>query len=169
MGRKAQKIELSDRLHSLMEREILKHQLERHFYERILIILKSAEGHANKDIANELGCDCRKVSSWRNRWYERMVKFDIVVDENGEAVSDKVVIDKIKALLSDNPRSGCHPRITENELIRLQALACESPEDYGLPFTVWTHQELSKQAKKLGIEISPSRYGVLLKKQFTSA
>ncbi|NOY96712.1 MAG: hypothetical protein GXO81_10150 [Chlorobi bacterium] len=49
------------------------------------------------------------------------------------------------------------------------ALACEPPQDHGLPFTVWTHKELAAQAKKMGIDISSSYYGILLKKRITAA
>jgi len=46
----------------------------------------------------------------------------------------------------------------------LQALACEIPQKYDLPVTVWTHELLSAQAKKKGITISPAHYGRILKK-----
>ena len=75
---------------------------------------------------------------------------------------------KIKEILTDLPRSGSSSRITNSEKDRLIALACESPQNHGLPFTVWTHKELSAQAKKMGINISSSYYGILLKKRITT-
>ena len=71
-------------------------------------------------------------------------------------------------VLSDAPRSGVPRKFTDSQIVRLQALACERPENYGLPFTAWTHVELAKQEKKIGIDISPSRFGVILKKRFTA-
>ena len=99
----------------------------------------------NKDIAEELGSGIRKVALWRKRWYDRTKGIDITLDENGESLSDKKVVKRIYDLLSDSPRSGSPARITEEEIIRLQTLACENLADYGHPFTVWTHKELSKQ------------------------
>ena len=124
-----------------MEGELSKRQIEKHIYERIFIILKSAEGYLNKDISEELGCDKRQVGIWRKRRHIRTEELDITIDADGKTVSDSVIVEMIQGLLSDNPRSGCPARITEEELVRLQALACERPADYNLPFTVWTHQQ----------------------------
>lgn len=165
MGRKAVVIDLTDRLRNIMETMLSQRQLEKHLHERLLIIIKSAQGMFNKAIAKELGCNARKVGLWRNRWSEGSQADCFTLDENGKELSTKQVIAKIKELLSDAPRSGSPSKITEQIWLRLQALACQSPEDYGLPFSVWTHQELSAQAKRMGIIISPSRYGVLLKKR----
>lgn len=164
MGRKAVEINLTDRLVGIMESMLSKRKLEKHFYDRILIIVRSAQGMQNKSIAIELGCDPRKVGIWRNRWSEGTKTLCLTSDENGKELSDSLVEANIKELLSDKPRSGSPGKITEEVWMRLQSLACQSPKDYELPFTVWTHQELSTQAKRMGISISPSRYGVLLKK-----
>ena len=164
MGKKASPIELSDRVSKLLNQSLSKHQISKQLYERIYIVVRSAADQMNKDIAKELGSGIRKVALWCKRWYDRTQSIDITLDQNGEPLSDNKVVERIYDLLSDLPRSGSPPRITEQEIVRLQALACENPEDYGHTFTVWTHQELSKQAEKLGIKISPSRYGVLLKK-----
>ena len=168
MGRKAVEINLTVRLRDILESMLSMRQLEKHFHDRVLIIVRSAQGMLNKAIAIELGCNPRKVGIWRNRWSERTKTLCLTSDENGKALSDQLVIVKIKELLSDEPRSGSPGKITEEIWLRLQTLACQSPKDYGLPFTVWTHQELSVQAKRMGISISPSRYGVLLKKRITA-
>ncbi len=164
MGRNAQPIILSDYIYSLLSLEIKKRSIERFFFERVKIILLSSLGMQNVNIAKELGFDGRKISLWRNRWYHRTNGIDLSLGDDGQLLSDKHIIKRIKELLSDNFRCGCPTKITQEDWGRLQALACENPEKYGLPFSTWTHKELSKQAKKLGIEISPSRYGVLLKK-----
>lgn len=164
MGKKASPIALNDRVSKLLNQLLSKHQISKQTYERIYIVVRSAADQMNKDIAQELGSGIRKVALWRKRWYDKTKGIDITLDQNGDPLSDKKVVARIYDLLSDSPRSGSPARITAEEIIRLQALACESPEDYGHPFTVWTHKELSKQAQKLGIKISPSRYGVLLKK-----
>ncbi len=165
MGRKAVKIVLTNRVEVLIEKEVKRRQLEKHFYERFIIVLRSARGMSNKAIAKELCCNYRKVSMWRNRWTESTENFDITLDEDGSLLPDRNIIERIKNLLSDRSRSGCPSGFTEEDLIRLQSLACENPQTYNLPFTNWTHKELSKQAAKIGINISPSWYGILLKKR----
>lgn len=170
MGRKAVRLELSSEIFELLKQECQKRKLEKQYYDRFQILLLCSQGLENKSVAEKLGCDCRKVSLWRNRWVERTSVYDLTIDEDGNLLSDVAIIQKIKEILSDNFRCGCPAKITEKEWAKLQTLACESPEKYGLPFTTWTHVELSKAAAvHLGISISPSRYGVLLKKRFTSA
>ncbi|TAJ11266.1 hypothetical protein DMA11_17630 [Marinilabiliaceae bacterium JC017] len=100
---------------------------------------------------------------WRNRWIESTENFDITLDQDGSLLSDRNIIEIINILLSDRSGSGCPSGFTEEDLMLLQLLACEDPQKYNLPFTNWTHKELSKQATKIGINISPSWYGILLK------
>lgn len=170
MGTQAKNIKLSKRVYNLISQEVKRQQLEKHFYERMLIILKCHDGLTTKDIAHSLGFHIDKVARWRNRWdltLEDSLTFE--KGANGKGVSDKVLLEKIKSLLTDISRPGHPAKLSESDIIRLQTLACEKPEDYGLPFGVWTHTELSKQAKKLGIDISPSWYGVILKKRIETA
>ena len=170
MGTEAKKIMLSPRVLGLLEHEVKRKQLEKHFHERMQIVLKVNEGLKTKDIARILGFTVQKVARWRNRWdftLENSLAFE--QGEDGKGISDKKLLEKIKSLLSDQPRPGHPPKLTDSDIVRLQALACEKPEDYGLPFATWTHIELSKQAKKTGIEISPSWYGVILKKRVETA
>ena len=170
MSRKAVQIELSPRIKGLIEKEIKKHQIEMHYLIRMQIIYHADLGTTNQDIGKIIGCLDKTVRKWRNRWkqYQDILeKFEQGV--NQKQAKDKELMAKIKEFLSDLPRPGAPPRITEPEIARLQTLACEHPKEYGLPFTVWTHGELSKQATKMGIVVSPAHYGRLLKKRITSA
>jgi len=94
------------------------------------------------------------------------IEFEAGYDK--KPVTNKSLLIEIKKILSDEIRTGAPPRLTTTEITRLQSLACESPEQYGLPFSVWTHKELSKQAKNKGLIISPAHYGRILKKRVTS-
>ncbi len=69
-------------------------------------------------------------------------------------------------ILRDLPRSGAPERIPLSEKQQLIALACEKPEDYGIPFTQWNREMLAKVAMAEGIveKISPRYVGKLLKK-----
>ncbi len=170
MGKKAEIIKVSTRVLELLKKEVRRNTLEKRFYERMGIIIKASEGLQNKVVASHFNCEPRKVTYWRNRW-QSIVENNTVfeTDEQGEALSNKQLLVRVMDVFSDSPRSG-HPRkFTDKQVVRLQALACEKPEDYGLPFTSWTHVELSNQAKKMGIDISPSRVGIILKKRFTTS
>ena len=166
MGRVAKKISISSRVLGLMQQELNRKNLERQYYLRLQIILKSHQGMANKEIALLLGCNVKTVSHWRACWdFTPDVSDEFEQGEHDKGVSDKALMKHVLSLLSDNPRPGHGSTLSNSDLLRLQTLACESPEDYGLPFSTWTHNELSKQAKRMGIQISPSWYGVILKKR----
>ncbi len=170
MGNEAKKIRLSTRVFDLISQQVNRKQLERHYYERMQIILKSSEGCSNKEIALLLGFNVQKIARWRNRWdFTPEVSISFEQGEDGRGLSDKILLKKIKSILSDMPRPGHPSKLKDSEIVRLQALACQSPEDYDLPFTVWTHKELSKQAKSMGIVISSSWYGIILKKRIETA
>jgi len=170
MLKKALEIKVSERLKELLCLEMNKSQLGKHYYNRMRIIYNSCLGYSNYYIASITGITIRTVRKWRKRWRERQ-DYILEFEQMGHPgkCSDLDLIREVKLLLSDLPRTGSTSRITGSEKIRLQALACEPPEDYGLPFTNWAHIELSKQAGKMGIKISSSYYGKLLKKRFTSA
>lgn len=170
MGKKAVTIDLNPRIFDLMNREIRRNTLEKRLFERMGIILKASKGWNNVDIAAYFNFGTRKARYWRARWLESndLTTQAHIDNEAVGSFTDKELLDRVTAVLSDAPRSGAPNKFTEAQSIRLQALACEKPETHGLPFETWTHVELSKQAKRMGIDISPSRLGILLKKQITA-
>lgn len=170
MSRRALQIKFSQRVKVLIEKELNRHQLENHYARRMKIIYQSVSGQTNQEIGQLVGCLEKTVRKWRKRWktHQDILK-EFEQGPNDIQVKDKELMNKIKEVLSDSPRSGAPPRITDTEKTRLQALACEDPEKYGLPFSTWTHAGLSKQANKMGIQVSPAHYGRILKKRITSA
>ncbi len=169
MSRQAIKITISKRVEELLASSINKRNIETHFQKRMNIIYKSSLGHENQDIAKELSCSPVTVRKWRKRWktFEKVIEQTEMGIDSGTAYKIDL-LHKIKEILSDMPRSGSSSRITDAEKDRLVALACEPPQDHGLPFTVWTHKGLSVQAKKMGIDICSSYYGMLLKKRIAA-
>ena len=170
MSRQALQITVSKRVEELLISSIQKRNIESHYQKRMNIIYLSSLGMQNQDIASEMKCSPVTVRKWRKRWvtFEDVI-MQLEVELDNGTVNKVDLLYKIKEILSDLPRTGSSSRITNSEKARLIALACELPQDYGLPFTVWTHKELSAQAKKMGINISSSYYGILLKKRITTA
>lgn len=168
MSRKAQKIEMTARCLTLVEKELNRHRLERHYALRLNLILRSHQGMQNQDIAKLLGCDEKTVRKWRGRFKEQQEALFAYEESEGlDPVTDRELVAKIKEILSDSPRSGSPPRISQSDINRLVALACEKPVKYGLPFTHWTYNELAKQAAKMGIMLSGVHMGRILKKRVT--
>lgn len=170
MSRKALTIKITDRSLYLISKELNRHQLEWHYLIRFKIVVFSYQNKQNKEIALLLNCNEKTVRKWRKRFYlqqESLLAYE--KSEGLDPVTDRDLITKIKEILSDIARPGAPPRINGNDINRLVALACESPEQYGLPFTHWSYGELAKQAAKMGIVLSGVHLGRILKKRLTSA
>jgi hypothetical protein len=74
-------------------------------------------------------------------------------------------------IFQDNPRSGSPCKFTESDKNKIVALASESPEQLGLPFTHWSLELLQTELINRGIilSISTSHLARLLKnKQVTT-
>ena len=114
---------------------------------RANIILMADEGILYQDIAKELGVQGNTVTNWTTRWQE---------------LADKPIQER----LQDRPRPGAPDTFSPEQLCRIIAISCESPEDYGRPITHWTHRELAEEVIKQGIveSISANYLGRLLKK-----
>ena len=166
MSRKALQINVSERTRQLIRSESNRRKSGAGYKKRLQIIYHSSLGLENKETAELLECRVSTVRRWRARWQnsEAMI-LGLEKDHNQEETSDIKLLGAISLVLSDAPRTGAPARLTDSEKVRLQALACESPRCYGLPFNVWTHAELSAQASRMGMEISPAHYGKLLKKR----
>ena len=170
MPRKAQVIQASPLVADLIKSELKKRTLSAQYQKRLQVIDLALSGMENKAIAPAVGYSERSVRSWRSRWADHMEQLNRLEQELCEEKGGaKMLLNQIKHLLSDQPRPGSPRRITESERLRIQALACESPAAHGLPFSNWTHVSLSVTLKKMGIEVSRSQVGVILKKRLTSA
>lgn len=170
MSRKAPLIKIGKREKLLIEKELNRRSLEKHYEYRVKIILYSSEGKQNKEIAFLIGFSEHVVSKWRIRWEKQQEILQVfAAGPSGEKINDHALLNKIKIILSDSPREGRPCRITQAERDRIVSLACELPENLGLPFTNWTNEELAKQARKKGIEISASQTWRILKKRHISS
>jgi len=108
----------------------------------------AGEGLGLTETAERLGIWRKTVSGWRRRWLARPA---------GESLAER---------LSDAPRPGGPPTFTPEQICTIIALACEPPEQSGLPISHWSQSELARQAKKRGLveSISQRSVGRLLKR-----
>jgi putative transposase len=169
MGVQAKKIlKLSNRQESLIAEESKRRTTESQYKERIPIILRSYRGESHAAISRSTGLNYETVRLWRNRWIEEYDKL-IIYEQGlgGKGVKDHELLSKMLEILSDKPRSGAPRVITSAQEGLLTALACESPQDYGIIRTNWSHETLAQVAIEKGIfESISSRYvGKLLKKE----
>jgi len=123
---------------------------------RAKIILAASQGRTNQSIAEELDLCEETVGMWRKRW------------RNGSAALTSLercpprLRQAIGVLLADQPRPGCPPTFTAEQVCQIMALACEKPPE---ALSHWTGPDLAQEAIRRGIveQISDDRVRRFLK------
>lgn len=165
-GHAAKSLVMSDREHKVLNKYNQSRKIPHHYKVRSSIILRASRGESNLHISREEQTTRLTVQRWRSRWghgYERLQDYQ---SNNPKAMSDHELLGKMLELLSDEPRVGAPEQITLAEKQQIVALACEKPEDHGIPMTQWNREMLAKVAMAEGIveKISPRYISDILKK-----
>jgi transposase len=149
---KAQEVNLSEGERSGLEKLVKRHQIGQQIALRARIVLAAAGGYKNKEIAQTYHITLDTVRLWRNRW----------VKLQGISLDDL----SLEERLADAPRPGAPGRITADQRCRIEALACEKPEESDRPITHWTAREIADEVLKRKIveSISPRHAARLLKR-----
>lgn len=171
MKKKTDKIKLTKRERSLLEKELNRHSLKKYLYHRIKIILLANSNEKVAEIRRQTSVSLPTIYRWIDYW---IGDYSIIKEArkgvDGKGIRDKTLTDLMLSVLEDGDRSGAPPRITQFERTQIQALACSDPSEKGFPISHWTHIELSKAIVEQNIvaSISPSQVGRILKKRFTA-
>ena len=131
---------------------VRQHRTPQQLAMRARIILATAAGQNNSQIARQIGVDVATVRLWRGRW----------VGLRAVPLADRSVAER----LNDAPRPGGPCRITAEAVCRITALACEAPAGAGRPISQWTGREIADEVVKRGIveRLSPRHAARLLKR-----
>ena len=152
MPKRATPIVLSEKEQEGLLQITKRHRSEQQVVLRACIVVAAAQGHANVQIASELGTNVDTVRLWRDRW-AGLQGIDL------ETLS-------LAERLQDAPRPGVKPKSTSEQRCQMAALACEVPAKAGRPISQWTGREIAEELKARGIveQISPRHAARLLKK-----
>lgn len=116
------------------------------------IILAAGQGQTNSGIAADLAISINTAQRWRNRWAK------------SQAISYEDL--SIEDRLQDGPRPGAPSRITADQRCKIEALACEKPEESGRLISQWTAREIAEEVMKRKIvEKISSRHAARLLKR----
>lgn len=145
---RATPIVLSDEERSELERLIRSHSAPQQLARRARMIVLLADGAGVGETADELKVWRKGVSCWRARW---------LAAASGTPVAER---------LADAPRPGAPATITPEETCAIVAMACERPDDGGVPLSHWSASDLAREAVRRGIvtSISPRSVGRILKR-----
>ena len=147
MARRAAPITLSAEERIELERLLRSHSTPQQLALRARMIVLGDDGVGVGETARQLGVWRKGVSFWRARW---------------AAGAGRSVVER----LCDAPRSGAPATITPEQICAVVALACERPEDGGVPLSQWSASDLAREAVRRGIvkSISPRSVGRILKR-----
>ena len=152
MPKRATPIALSEKEQEGLLQITTRHRSEQQVVLRARIVLAAAQGHANVQIATDLGINVDTVRLWRDRW-AGLQGIDLEILSLAER-------------LQDAPRPGVKPKFSSEQRCQMAALACEAPAKAGQPMSQWTGREIADELKARGIveQISPRHAARLLKK-----
>ena len=146
---KAKVVNLSEAERQGLEKLTKRHQIGQQIALRARIVLAAADGLKNQAIVEKYQVTADTARLWRSRW----------VDLQDISLAD--------LSLEDAPRPGAPAKITADQRCRIEALACEKPENAARPITQWSAREIADELKKRQIvaEISPRHAARLLKRR----
>jgi len=151
-GPKPPEITLTPSVRRDLSSLIRRHSASQQKVKRARIVLLTSEGKNNAEIAREVAVSLGMVRYWRQRWLylEPIAWDDLNVDER----------------LTDLPRPGAPSRLTTNQICQIEQMACEQPEESGVPISHWTGREIAEELIRRGIvkKISVRHASRLLKK-----
>ncbi len=155
-GPKPPVIELTDVERTELEALVRRHTTPQQLALRARIVLTAATGRNNSQIARNFDISVDMVRRWRARWLALQPV----------ALHDLPVADR----LTDVPRPGKPVRITDEQVAKIVALACEPPADGDHPISQWTSRELAVEIRNRGIvdQISARHAARLLKRGISS-
>ena len=155
-GPKPAAIELTDTERASLEQLTRQHKTAQQIVLRARIVLAAAEGLNNAQIARQLDITVDTARHWRGRWLDLQA---IPLDEL--SVAER---------LEDAPRPGKPPRITDEQVSRLLALACAPPAAVGRSASHWSGHDLADELMAQGIidQLSGRHASRLLKRGTSS-
>ena len=151
MRLKAAEINLTQRQKEILERLSNSTHSELHFKIRATIILKAADGIANRVISKQMDINRGVATKWRTRYANASKLLEQI-----EIDSPKKLTETVKEVLSDEYRSGKPPKFTPEQVARIIDLSLQKPESVGVPMTHWTINALCDKAIELKIVTSIS-------------
>src|SRR6266700_293346 len=152
MPKRATQVILSEKEQEELVQITKRHRSEQQKVLRACIVLATAEGHSNVQIAQDLAINVDTARLWRDRWVGLQG-----IDLDTLSIAER---------LQDAPRPGVKPQITTQQRCQIAALACAAPAKVGRPISQWTGREIADEVIARGIvkQISPRHAARLLKK-----
>jgi transposase len=128
--------------------------------DRAAMVMFSFAGLTNEEISQRVGVNRMQVGLWRRRWRDNWDSLTVL-----ECREPLKLREAIREVFRDAPRRGCQPRVTADQVNRIQAVACESPRLSGRPISHWSVRELRDEVihRQIVVGISEAQVGRYLR------
>ena len=126
---KATEVNLSEEERTSLEQLVHRHNVGQQIALRARIILATEQGQTNSSIARDLKVSINMAQYWRNHFAKAQT-----ISYDNLSLEDR---------LQDEPRPGTPSRITSDQRCKIEALACETPENSERPISRWTVREIA--------------------------
>jgi len=146
-------IHLTEKQKNILSRISVMTTTEYRYRQRASIIMKAANGEANKTIVQKVKVTRDLVRRWLNKWAQAQA----TLAKMEEKEKNHVYEDLILQVLKDEPRSGAPAKFTAEQFCSILAVACEKPEDSNNILSHWSTTALAKEVVKRGIVTNISR------------
>ena len=130
----ATEVNLSEEERTDLEQLVRRHNVGQQIALRARIILVAGAGRTNSAISRDLKVSINTAQRWRNRFAKAQV-----ISYDDLSLEDR---------LQDGPRPGAPSRITADQRCKIEALACETPENSERPISQWTGREIADEVMK---------------------
>ena len=131
---KATEVTLSEEERTSLEQLVRRHNVGQQIALRGRIILEAGQKRSNSAIARDLKVSINTAQRWRNRFAKAQT-----ISYEDLSLEDR---------LQDGPRPGAPARITADQRCKIEALACEKPENSERPISQWTAREIAAEVMK---------------------
>jgi len=166
----APRITVLKEVYPILEKIVKAGKSEQRLVKRASYILEMTRGTANAKIAREFQVAYETVKKWRSVWLANEAVWEVLLGEADEKKRAKKLEEKVREVLSDEPRPGAPLTYTAEQYCQILQVALEPPPDSGRPINNWTGRELAKEVKKRGIAgISATQVGRFLKRERTKS
>lgn len=139
---------LHERVRDVLERISRSRSEEARLVERATIVLNGVDGLSHVEQGRRLGIDRQRSRRWTQRW---IAASDQLAAANEVGATDRDIEKLVRRVLGDRYRSGTPPKFSAEQIAQIVALACEKPEESGVPVNRLTPDELAREAVKRGI------------------
>lgn len=163
MARVAQAVTMTENIGAVVDRMLgAPSRVSARLHQRLQIVKMASDGKLNVEIARGLNVDPQRVRRWRKRWARRSGQLEAA---EKRMLADGEMESIVAEILADRLRSGAPAKFCAEQLTKLIGVACEKPEDSGIPTSHWTAQDLAKEIQRRGIfdSISARHVGRFLK------